>query len=278
MPIRYPAYQCAGTCTDSDQIAPAATSASPFQRWVSTRTRPDRDGAGHDAEQRDDLTTYTKAGADRRAERGRIDAPDPIGVLVGEEPVELDALDDRPDPSAARSVFSSATAASMRSRSASIERGPSAMQLSEPPRSCLLPACTFQRRPAALSAWVPANAASPTCRRTPRPGVSQQAPSALGTMPSSHSTAAITSWSASPRAAWARSSARATRCWRARWRSRCSTARSPATSRSSTASNRSTRRRGLSHTNIVAVFDWGAVDGIYYMVMEHVRGQGLPRC
>ncbi|MGZ8631667.1 MAG: Stk1 family PASTA domain-containing Ser/Thr kinase [Actinomycetota bacterium] len=32
---------------------------------------------------------------------------------------------------------------------------------------------------------------------------------------------------------------------------------------------------GLSHSNIVAVFDWGAVDGIYYMVMEYVRGQGL---
>jgi serine/threonine-protein kinase len=32
---------------------------------------------------------------------------------------------------------------------------------------------------------------------------------------------------------------------------------------------------GLSHSNIVAVFDWGAVDGIYYMVMEYVRGQGV---
>ncbi|MET0801452.1 MAG: Stk1 family PASTA domain-containing Ser/Thr kinase [Actinomycetota bacterium] len=32
---------------------------------------------------------------------------------------------------------------------------------------------------------------------------------------------------------------------------------------------------GLSHPNIVAVFDWGSVDGIYYMVMEYVRGQGL---
>ena len=32
---------------------------------------------------------------------------------------------------------------------------------------------------------------------------------------------------------------------------------------------------GLSHTNIVAVFDWGAVDGIYYMVMEYVRGQSV---
>jgi serine/threonine-protein kinase len=32
---------------------------------------------------------------------------------------------------------------------------------------------------------------------------------------------------------------------------------------------------GLSHSNIVAVFDWGSVDGIYYMVMEYVRGQGL---
>ena len=32
---------------------------------------------------------------------------------------------------------------------------------------------------------------------------------------------------------------------------------------------------GLSHANIVAVFDWGSVDGIYYMVMEHVRGQSM---
>ena len=32
---------------------------------------------------------------------------------------------------------------------------------------------------------------------------------------------------------------------------------------------------GLSHPNIVAVFDWGSVDGIYYMVMEYVRGQSL---
>ncbi len=30
---------------------------------------------------------------------------------------------------------------------------------------------------------------------------------------------------------------------------------------------------GLSHPNIVAVHDWGAVDGIYFMVMEYVRGQ-----
>jgi serine/threonine-protein kinase len=29
---------------------------------------------------------------------------------------------------------------------------------------------------------------------------------------------------------------------------------------------------GLSHPNIVAVHDWGAVDGIYYMVMEFIRG------
>ena len=28
----------------------------------------------------------------------------------------------------------------------------------------------------------------------------------------------------------------------------------------------------LSHPNVVAVYDWGAVDGIYYMVMEYVRG------
>ena len=29
----------------------------------------------------------------------------------------------------------------------------------------------------------------------------------------------------------------------------------------------------LSHPNIVAVYDWGAVDGIYYMIMEFVRGR-----
>ncbi len=32
---------------------------------------------------------------------------------------------------------------------------------------------------------------------------------------------------------------------------------------------------GLSHPNIVAVHDWGAVDGIYFMVMEYVRGLSL---
>ena len=31
----------------------------------------------------------------------------------------------------------------------------------------------------------------------------------------------------------------------------------------------------LTHPNIVAVYDWGAVDGIYYMVMEYVRGRGV---
>ena len=32
---------------------------------------------------------------------------------------------------------------------------------------------------------------------------------------------------------------------------------------------------GLAHPNIVAVYDWGAVDGIYYMVMEYVRGPSI---
>jgi beta-lactam-binding protein with PASTA domain len=32
---------------------------------------------------------------------------------------------------------------------------------------------------------------------------------------------------------------------------------------------------GLAHPNIVAVYDWGAVDGVYYMVMEFVRGPSV---
>ncbi len=32
---------------------------------------------------------------------------------------------------------------------------------------------------------------------------------------------------------------------------------------------------GLSHPNIVAVYDWGAVDGVYFMVMEHARGMSV---
>jgi serine/threonine-protein kinase len=31
----------------------------------------------------------------------------------------------------------------------------------------------------------------------------------------------------------------------------------------------------LNHPNIVTVYDWGAVDGIYYMVMEYVRGRSV---
>jgi eukaryotic-like serine/threonine-protein kinase len=31
----------------------------------------------------------------------------------------------------------------------------------------------------------------------------------------------------------------------------------------------------LNHPNIAGVYDWGAVDGIYYMVMEYVRGRSL---
>ena len=33
----------------------------------------------------------------------------------------------------------------------------------------------------------------------------------------------------------------------------------------------------LNHQNIVAVHDWGSVDGIYYMVMEYVAGPRSAR-
>jgi eukaryotic-like serine/threonine-protein kinase len=32
---------------------------------------------------------------------------------------------------------------------------------------------------------------------------------------------------------------------------------------------------GLAHPHIVAVYDWGAVEGVYYMVMEYVRGPSV---
>jgi serine/threonine protein kinase len=32
---------------------------------------------------------------------------------------------------------------------------------------------------------------------------------------------------------------------------------------------------GLNHPNVVNVHDWGAVDRVYFMVMEYVRGQSL---
>ena len=64
--------------------------------------------------------------------------------------------------------------------------------------------------------------------------------------------------------------------WRARSRSRCSIAPSQAIPRSSTGSGaRPAPPRASRTRNIVAVYDWGAVDGIYYMVMEYVRGPSV---
>ena len=67
-----------------------------------------------------------------------------------------------------------------------------------------------------------------------------------------------------------------TPCWRARSRSRCSIAPSQAIPRSSTGSGARRAPRPASRIpNIVAVYDWGAVDGVYYMVMEYVRGPSV---
>ena len=59
-----------------------------------------------------------------------------------------------------------------------------------------------------------------------------------------------------------------------RSRSRCCTGRSSGDQAFVDRFRREARAAaGLSHPNIVAVFDWGSVDGIYYMVMEYVRGR-----
>ena len=81
---------------------------------------------------------------------------------------------------------------------------------------------------------------------------------------------------ASPRGAWATSTAPATRSWRATWPSRSCTPSSPTTGGSSTASGaRPAPPRSSNHPNIVGVYDWGPTDGTYFMVMEYVPGTNL---
>ncbi len=126
-----------------------------------------------------------------------------------------------------------------------LDRDPQvAPQLRQPPR--FPPLAAVESRPDAL----PCRALPP--RRTPQGAhhVQEYDPrlrlrTGPGAMRSSPSTGAITSWNASRRAGWARSSSPTTPCWRARSRSRYCTARSPATRRSWTGSGaRRAPRRG----------------------------------
>src|SRR5213078_1275438 len=87
--------------------------------------------------------------------------------------------------------------------------------------------------------------------------------------------AATTCWSGSPPVAWARSSAHTTPSSRVRSRSRFSTARSRATRASSSGSGGRLERPPPSTIRTSSQYDWGAVDGIYYMVMEYVRGRSV---
>ncbi len=162
-------------------------------------------------------------------------------------------------------------------------------QLPEPPRSGPFPAIRFARvvprqdpreRPRFEALGAPANERFPELQEgTTSRSIAQSAPSGA---PHGHALVTLDgrypSWSASPRAAWARSSvARDTVL--AREVAIKVLHRSLAGDQAFVDRFRTEARAaaGLSHPNIVAVFDWGSVDGIYYMVMEYVRGQSRAR-
>ena len=79
----------------------------------------------------------------------------------------------------------------------------------------------------------------------------------------------------SARAAWARSTARATSASRATSRSRSSTPTSPRTSSGSRFEHEAKAAGALNHPNIVAVYDTGQSDGSPYIVSELLQGETL---
>ena len=78
------------------------------------------------------------------------------------------------------------------------------------------------------------------------------------------------------REAWPRSTSPTTVIWAGMWPSRCCPPGTRATTSSSSASGReASSAAGLSHPNIVQIYDRGEAEGTYYIAMEYLEGRSL---